>query len=159
MLRESLNTKRPAEIVRRPDQTLVDLRPVGTHLIRKRTKKATLAELHRLQRRGYVHSASALAQFHARAGGGYGVKVALIRPLPEPMPGWAKGCALVGGVLCVLSGLAVLAIQALADLTRAAALLPWALIIGGLFAGLVVLLLVKRALSGGGGGPVQNNFF
>lgn len=129
---------RPAEVVRRPEQTLV-MRPVGTHLVRKRSKAATLRELKRLQRRGYVYSASELAQFHRRAGGGWGVKVALAKPLPEPMPGWAKGVALVGTVLAGLGLVGTLLLNALASLTTAAAALPWGTIIGG--AVVVALLL------------------
>lgn len=155
MLRD-LEGKRSAEVVRQPDQTLVLPRPVGEHLIRRRTQKAALRELHRLSRRGYVHSASALAQFHSRAGGGYGVKIALTKPLPEPMPAWAKGCALVGSVLCILSGMAILLIHALADLTKAAAALPWGLIVGGLVAVVVLLLIAKRLVFGGGISIIQS---
>jgi len=144
-----LEHKRSAEVVRRPDQTLVMPKPVGSHLIRRRTKKATLRELHRLSRRGYVASASALAQFHSRAGGGYGVKIALAKPLPEPMPGWAKGCALVGATLAVLSILAVFVLNALTAAFTAAAAIPWGFVFGGLVVVVIALLLVKRFVFGG----------
>lgn len=115
------------------------MRPVGTHLIRKKSKAAVLRELKKLQRRGYVFSASELAQFHRRAGGGFGVKVSLAKPLPEPMPAWAKGCALVGTVLSGLAIVVMLVLNALAAVFTAAAALPWGTIIGGM---IVVALLL-----------------
>lgn len=138
-----LMSKRPANM------TLVMPRPVGTVTIRRKTQKATLRELRRLTRRGYVHSASNLAQFHQKAGGGYGVKVYLAKPLPEPMPAWAKGAALVGTVLTVLSGVTVLVLHALASMFTALALLPWALIMGGGVAIVVAVSLARRLLGGG----------
>lgn len=137
--------KRPAEVTR----TLVDMpRPIGTEIVRARTARAVLRRVGRLQRRGYVASASALAHVSNRHGGGYAVKVALLKPLPAPMPGWAKGCALVGSVMTAFSVVSLFVIHALASLFAAAALLPWALIVGGLFAGLVGLVIVRRVLGG-----------
>lgn len=143
--------KRPAEIVRSPAATLVDIpRPVGEVVIRGRTKKETLARVEKLSKRGYVLGASPIAQFHARAGGGFGVKIALAKPLPAPMPGWAKGCALVGATLSGLSLAAAVLVNALASLVGAAVALPWAMIAGGAVAFLVIVLVVKRVLGGGG---------
>jgi hypothetical protein len=156
---DELEQKRTATIVRSPAQTLVDIpRPIGTVIIRAKTSKAVLRKIGRLQRRGYVYDASALARVSNRHGGGFAVKIALIKPLPQPMPGWAKGCALVGGVLCILSGMTILVLNAVASLFAAAALLPWALIIGGLVAAVVVAFLVKRLL-GGGNSATMNNYF
>lgn len=147
---EELRNKRPAEIVRRPAQTLVDMpRPIGTTTIRGRTKKETLARVRKLTARGYVAGASEIAQFHARAGGGYGVKVHLMKPLPQPIPGWAKGCALVGSVLIGLALAGAVLVNALASLVGAAVALPWAMIAGGAFVFLIVLVVVKRLVFGG----------
>lgn len=152
-----LERKRDATIVRSPAATLVDIpRPIGTEIVRAKSARAVLRRVGRLQRRGYVHSASALAHVSNRHGGGYAVKIALLKPLPQPMPGWAKGCALVGGVLCVLSGMGLLLLYALADLFAAAALLPWALIVGGAVVGIVVLVILKRLVFGGGISITQN---
>jgi hypothetical protein len=150
MLHEVMR-KRPAEVVRPPAATLVDIpRPVGTHVVRRRTKSEVLKELGRLQKRGYVYSASALARVGAQHGGGFAGKIALKRALTAPMAGWAKGCALVGSVMTAFSVVALFVINALASLFAAAALLPWALIGGAMFAGIVGLLVVRRLLGGGG---------
>ncbi len=141
---------------KQPAQTLVFRRPTETHVIRARTKQAVLRELQRLTKRGYIADASALAEFHARAGGGYGVKVVLTKPLPQPMPSWAKGLALVGGALSVFAVAATILINAIAALIGAAAVLPWAVIIGGAAVVGVLLLLAKRAVSGGSISVTQN---
>ncbi len=146
MMNDELRRLRPANVA----QTLVIPKPVGTHVIRARSRAAVLKELSRLEKRGYVHSASELAQYHARAGGGFGVKVALTRPLPEPVPGWAKGLALVGVVLCGLALAAAVLVRALASLIPAAAAIPWAMIAGGAVVFLLVAAFAKRAISGGG---------
>jgi hypothetical protein len=142
---------RDAQIVRRPDQTLVDIpRPVGEFVVRGRTKKETLRRVEKLSRRGYVLGASPIGQFHTRAGGGYGVKVALARPLPEPMPGWAKGLALVGASLSVLAFVGVLLINALAALVGAAAGIAWGAVAGAAFVAILAVAAVKRFVFGGG---------
>jgi hypothetical protein len=156
-MHDEVMRKRSAEVVRSPAATLVDIpRPIGTFVVRRRTKEATLREVGRLQRRGYVHSASALARIGAQHGGGYAVKIALLKPLPQPMPGWAKGCALVGAVMSICSGLAIIAMNAFASLLAAAAVLPWALIMGGLVVAAVAAAIVKRAIFGGGISISQN---
>lgn len=130
-MEQELARKRPANVAV-PARTLVDMpRVIGTTIVRGKTERAVLRKVKRLSLRGYIGGASEIARFHSRAGGGYGVKVALIKPLPAPMPGWAKGCALVGSVLAGLSLLAVLVLNALASLFTAAAALPWGTIIGG----------------------------
>jgi hypothetical protein len=156
-----LNGKRDATIVRRPAQTLVDMpRPVGVVTIRKSTKAAVLRELKRMQGKGLVYSAGPLAEFHRRAGGGWGVKVALAKPLPEPMPGWAKGLIAVGATLVVCSGVSLLVLRAMADTFRAAAGVPWGVVgatLVGAAVSVVVVLAVIRRLLGGGGVHISQN--
>lgn len=132
MLPREVERRRPAEVVPHPARTLVMPKPVGTHVVRGLTKKETLKRVHKLARRGYVLEASPIAEFHTRAGGGYGVKVLLAKPLPEPMPAWAKGVALVGTVLSGLGIVGVLVLNAIASVVAAAAALPWGMILGGL---------------------------
>jgi hypothetical protein len=138
--------KRPANLA----TTLVMPKPVGTVTVRGRTRKETLAKVGKLAKRGYVAGASEIAQYHARAGGGYGVKVHLTKPLPQPIPSWAKGCAIVGSVLIGLALAGAVLVNALASLVGAAAALPWALIAGGAVVFLFVLAVVKRLVFGGG---------
>jgi hypothetical protein len=143
-MNQELRRLRPANLA----DTLTIPAPVGEVTLRARTSKEVLKQLHRLERRGFVHSASDLGRFHARAGGGYGVKVRLTKPLPEPMPGWAKGLSLVG---CVFIGLAVASaflVKALSDLIPAATALPWEAILGGVLVLVVALMIVKRVVFG-----------
>ncbi len=142
------DSSRPADLVRkRPAnlaQTLTFPRPIGEVVLRDSNRKRLLRRLERLTARGYIGGASAVAQYHARAGGGYGVKVAILRPLPEPVPGWAKGAVVVGLVLMACSAVGLVVLAALRDLFAAAAALPWAAIIGGGFVLLLLLGLLGR---------------
>lgn len=129
-----VSKRRPATIVRRELATAV----MPTHIIRGETEVEVLKELGKLSRRGYVGATSGMVQFRT---GGYGVKVELIKPLPQPMPGWAKGCALVGAVLMACSAVGLLVLHAVQSTFTAAAALPWTTILGGL-AVLAVLVLI-----------------
>lgn len=136
------------ELRRKLPATLVMPKPAGTAVIRRATQRETLRELKRLQRRGYVHSASEIAQFSTRAGGGYGVKVYLTKPLPAPVPGWAKGTAIAGAVLIGTSVALTALVRSLSALIPAAAAIPWAAVLGGAVVFLIAAGLVKRAVGG-----------
>ena len=83
------------------------VRPIGVTVLRGRTEAVVLRQLKRLQRRGYIYAASPVSRINRRAGGGYAVKVSLLRELPEPYPAWAKGIIAVG---LSLTGMALLVI-------------------------------------------------
>ena len=85
------------------------VRPIGVTVLRGRTEAVVLRQLKRLQRRGYIYAASPVSRINRRAGGGYAVKVSLLRELPEPYPAWAKGIIAVG---LSLTGMALLVILA-----------------------------------------------
>lgn len=92
------------------------VRPIGVTVLRGRSEAAVLRQLKRLQRRGYIYAASPVSRFHRRAGGGYGVKVSLLRELPEPYPAWAKGIIAVGLSLTGMALLVILVIEVITAL-------------------------------------------